>query len=106
MATAVMVGDEELIVSSPDISGGKPRVAGTGITVMRIAGWYKLGWSPEKIADQLELSFAQVYAALAYYHSNREAIDAELQHEADEYDRLAAEHRLKRQQEGEQKSQP
>ncbi len=105
MATAVMVGDEELMVSSPDIRGGKPRVAGTGITVMRIAGWYKLGWSPEKIADQLELSCAQVYAALTFYHANRETIDAELNHEAEEYDRLAAEHRLKLQQE-EQKSQP
>ncbi len=99
MAAAVMVGSEELIVSSPDFRGGNPCVAGTGITVIRIAGWYRLGWSPEKIADQIELSCAQVYAALAYYHANRETIDAELDHEAAEYDRLAAEHRLKREQE-------
>ncbi len=105
MGTAVIdIG--ELITSSPEIRGGKPRVAGTGITVMRIAGWYKLGWSPEKIADQLELSCAQVYAALAYYHTNREAIDDELRLEAEEYDRLAAEHRLNRQQQEDQKSQP
>ena len=99
MTTAVMVGSENLIVSSPDFRGGRPCVAGTGITVMRLAGWYRLGWSPEKIADQLNLSCAQVYAALAYYHTNREAIDADLNDEAAEYDRLAAEHRLKREQE-------
>lgn len=99
MATAVMTSLEELIVSSPDVRGGKLCVAGTGITVARLAGWYRLGWSPEEIADQIGLSCAQVYAALAYYHANRSVIDAELDHEAAEYDRLAGEHRLKQEQE-------
>ncbi|HMV49564.1 MAG TPA: DUF433 domain-containing protein [Blastocatellia bacterium] len=99
MTTAVMVGSEDLIVSSPDFREGKPCVAGTGITVMRLAGWYRLRCSPEKIANQLNLSYAQVYAALAYYHANREAIDADLDDEAAEYDRLAAQYRLKREQE-------
>ena len=104
MATAAMTGIEELIVSSPDFRGGRPCVAGTGITVMRIAGWYRLGFIPEEIARKLDLPLAQIYAALAYYHANREAIDADLDHEAAEYDRLAAEHRQKRQQQEE--SQP
>ena len=34
-----------LIVRSPDIRGGRPRIAGTGVTVRRIASWYKLGLS-------------------------------------------------------------
>ena len=90
MATVTDIGT--FIVQTPDIRGGRPHVAGTGITVMRIAGWYKLGYTPEKIAEQIRLSLAQVYAALAYYHANREAIDADLEVEAAEYDRLMHEH--------------
>lgn len=32
---------------------------------------------PEVLSDRLHLSLAQVYAALAYYHANRAAFDAE-----------------------------
>ena len=39
-----------LITQSPDVCSGRPRVAGTGVTVMRIAGWHKLGCEPEEIA--------------------------------------------------------
>ena len=81
-----------LIASSPDVRGGRPFVAGTGITVMRIAGWYRLGCTPEEIARKTGLSLAQIHAALAYYHANRESIDADLDDEAAEYDRLASEH--------------
>jgi uncharacterized protein (DUF433 family) len=41
-----------LIVRSPDIRGGEPRIADTGVTVKRIVGWYKLGLSAEEIADE------------------------------------------------------
>jgi uncharacterized protein (DUF433 family) len=52
-------------------------VAGTSVSVQRIASWYKLGLSPEEIAETFGyLSLAQVHAALAYYHSNREEIEA------------------------------
>ncbi len=58
-------------------------MAGTGVTVQRIVGWYKLGLSPEEITTEIgHLSLAQVHAALAYYHANREEIEAAL--EADE----------------------
>ena len=54
-------------------------VAGTSVSVQRIAGWYKLGLSPEEIAQNFDhLSLGQVHAALAYYHSNREEIEAYL----------------------------
>ena len=57
-------------------------VAGTSVSVQRIAGWYKLGLSPEEIAEDFgHLSLAQVYAALAYYHSNREEIEGYLRDE-------------------------
>ena len=57
-------------------------VAGTSVSVQRIAGWYKLGLSPEEIAENFgHVSLAQVHAALAYYHSNREWIEAYLRDE-------------------------
>ena len=66
-----------LIVRSPDVRGDRPRIADTGVTVQRIVGWYKLGLSPEEIAEKFgHLSLAQVYAALTYYHANQEEIEA------------------------------
>lgn len=77
MSTAVDIGT--LIVRSPEIRGGRPRITGTGVTVRRIVSWYKLGLSPEEIADQIgHLTLAQVYAALTYYHANRAEIEADL----------------------------
>ena len=53
-----------------------------------------MGFSPEEIADQYgHLSLAQVYAALAHYHANRDQMEAGLAEESAEYDRLEALHR-------------
>jgi len=72
----------DYITRSPEIRGGRPRIAGTGVTVRRIAVWYKSGLSPEEIAEQIgHLTLAQVYAALAYYHLNQEEIEADLAEE-------------------------
>lgn len=82
-----------LIVRSPDIRGGRPRIAGTGVSIHRIASWHKLALSPEEIAARIgHLTLAQVYAALAYYYANRDEIDADLARDDEEADRLAAEH--------------
>ncbi|MEE8585406.1 MAG: DUF433 domain-containing protein [Acidobacteriota bacterium] len=65
-----------LIENAPEIRGGKPCLAGTGVTVQRVVAWYQSGDSPEEIADRFgHLSLAQVHAALAYYHANRDEID-------------------------------
>jgi uncharacterized protein (DUF433 family) len=89
MATVTDIGT--LITSTEGICGGRPRIAGTGVSVRRVAGWHKLGRSPEEIADQYgHLNLAQVHAALAYYYANRDVIDAELAQEEAEYDQLAS----------------
>jgi len=68
-----------LIVCTPEIRADRPRIAGTGVPVRRIVGWYKLGWSPEEIADRIgHLSLAQVHAALTYYHANQEEIETDI----------------------------
>lgn len=79
----------KLITRSPKIRGGRPRIAGTGVSVRRIVGWYQLGLEPEEIARRVgHLTIAHVYAALAYYHSNREEIDADIRQEEAEADQL------------------
>ncbi len=91
MATATDIGT--LIVRTPEIRGGRPRIAGTGVTVRRIVGWYKLGLSPEDITGEIpHLSLAQVYAALAYYHANREEIEQDIAEEEATADELEQVH--------------
>ena len=94
MNTTLEIGS--LITNDPRIHRGRPIIAGTGVTVARIVGWYQLGLSPEQIADELRhLSLAQVYAALAYYHANREAMDADIAATDAEAEQLEAAHRAK-----------
>jgi uncharacterized protein (DUF433 family) len=91
MATITDIGT--LIVQTPEIRGGRPRIAGTGITVMRIAAWYTLGLSPEEIARKYKhLSLAQIHAALAYYHANKAVIDEDMMAEEAEIEQLEREH--------------
>jgi len=86
--TAVDIGT--LIVRTPGVRGNRPRIAGTGVTVQRIVGWYKLGLRPEEIVDEYgHLTLAQVHAALAYYHANRDEIEAAIAEEEAEADRIA-----------------
>jgi uncharacterized protein (DUF433 family) len=95
MATSTDIGS--LIVRSDDIRGGRPRMAGTGVTVRRIVGWYKQGLTPEEITTEVpHLSLAQVYAALTYYHANREEIEADIAAEDAEAKQLEAQHALHR----------
>jgi uncharacterized protein (DUF433 family) len=68
-----------LVVSTPEIRHGRPCIAGTGITVHRIAIWYRQGHTPEEIARRYgHLTEAQVYGAIAYYHANREEVEAQI----------------------------
>ena len=77
MATTVDIGS--LIERSPEIRKGRPCIAGTGVTVRRIAGWHNLGLTPEEIAAKIEhLTLAQIHAALAHYYANREEIDTDI----------------------------
>ncbi len=91
MTTVTDIGT--LIVQSPEIRGGRPRIVGTGVTVRRIVGWYKLGLSPEEIvAEAGHVSLAQVHAALTYYYANQETIEADLAAEEAEIERLERGH--------------
>jgi uncharacterized protein (DUF433 family) len=87
MATTIDIGT--LITTTPGLHGGCPHIIGKGITVRRIVTWYKRGLNAEEICDQIGIvTLAEVYAALAYYHANTEAIEADLAYEKAEADRL------------------
>jgi uncharacterized protein (DUF433 family) len=91
MAAVIEIGS--LITRTPGIRGGRPRIAGTGVSVRRIVVLYQQGLTPEEIvADIPHLTLAQVYAALAYYHANREEVDSDIAAEEAEANRLEQEH--------------
>ncbi len=67
---------DQHIVQTPGVRGGKPRIEGHRITVQNVAIWHeRLGWSADEIANEYSLNMADIYAALAYHFSHREAID-------------------------------
>jgi uncharacterized protein (DUF433 family) len=91
MATVIEIG---LISQRPDVRDGRPCIAGTGVSVRRIAQWHKMGLIPEEIARKIgHLSLAQVHAALAYSHANQVEIDTDLETEALEAVALERQHR-------------
>lgn len=68
---------DQHIENTPEVCGGKPRLAGRRITVQHIAVEHeRLGLSVDEIASEHDLELAEVYAALAYYHDHRVEIDA------------------------------
>lgn len=68
------------IEMTPDILGGKPRIAGRRIAVEHIVVWHEwMGKSADEIASEYDLTLADIYAALAYYYDHREAIDQSIQ---------------------------
>ena len=84
-----------LIVSSPDICNGKPRLYGTRMTVQSIAIDYKQGMSPENIAQEYpHLSLGQIYTILAYYHLHQQEIDSDIQSYFDECQQWENEHSI------------
>jgi uncharacterized protein (DUF433 family) len=91
MFTTIDIGT--MIVKTPETCGGRPRINGTRVSVQRIIGWYKMGFNAEEIASRIgHLDLGQIYAALAYYHVNKEEIETYLNQEKEEYERLSNEY--------------
>jgi len=69
--------------------GGKPRIVGHRIRVQDIVLWTEEGRSADEIvADFPQLSLADVYAALAYYHDHREQIDQDIREDEEFFQRM------------------
>ncbi|HEX9870362.1 MAG TPA: DUF433 domain-containing protein [Candidatus Tectomicrobia bacterium] len=67
--------------STPGVCGGRPRITGTRTRVQDIVNWHeRLGYSPDEIVWRYpQLTLADVYAALAYYHDHRDEIERHIQ---------------------------
>ena len=71
------LGEEKQLLQE---SGPATRIAGTRLKVAHIAEEHtRIGMTPEQIVEaHPHLTLPQVNAALAYYYSNREAVEAEM----------------------------
>lgn len=70
--------DRHIEVTST-VRGGRPRIAGTRITVADIALMHlRLNHTLPEIAGRFDLSPADVYAAMAWYYDHRTEIDADI----------------------------
>ena len=82
----------EHIEITPDVCGGKPRIAGHRIKVQDIAIWHeKMGMSPDEIVSNYStINLSDVYAALAYYHDNLEEIRQHIKEDEEYFKELQA----------------
>jgi uncharacterized protein (DUF433 family) len=75
------------IVRTDDVLGGDPRLEGRRISVLQIADLVlEADRSPEYVADQLDISLADVHTALTYYYDHPDEIETI----RDRHDRLEA----------------
>lgn len=82
MEAIVVPSLDRHIESSPGTRGGKPRIAGTRITVSDVVLMYlRLGQSLEEIAGHYDLSLGAVHAAMAFYYDHREEVDRRMAEE-------------------------
>ena len=89
------VNIDRLIVSTPDVCGGRPRIDGSRITVQYIINEIKSGVTPEEILENKpHLTLAGIYTALAYYYDNKQSLDSEFASYEQECDRLTAEYTM------------
>jgi uncharacterized protein (DUF433 family) len=73
------ITEKSHIESTPGTCGGAPRIAGTRIRVSQLVLLVESGSSPDQIiASFPQLTLADVYAALTYYHDHRALVDAEI----------------------------
>lgn len=65
---------------TPGTCGGKPRIAGHRIRVQDVVVWCeRAGMSADEVVSRYpQMSLADVYAALAYYHDHRAEIDGQM----------------------------
>jgi len=77
------------IVSTEGVLGGNARLEGRRISVIGIAERVlDHGQTPEYVADQLDVSLAEIHAALAYYYRNLDEMDGDRERRCDLDDEL------------------
>lgn len=81
-----------LITRNPAVKGGRPCLAGTGMTVHALAAHVHQGLSVEDIcAEYPDLDRSLILAGLAHYFANKDAIDGDLDADFETGEALARE---------------
>lgn len=76
--------DHPWIVKTPGTVGGRPRIKGTRIAVKLVAGFFKMGETPDDILIMYpHLTLASIYDAVAYYLDHRDEIEPEFEEDAE-----------------------
>jgi uncharacterized protein (DUF433 family) len=89
MATGI---EKRHIEITPGVCGGRPRIAGHRVRVQDVVVWTEQGQSADEIVANIpSITLSDVYASLAYYHDNREAVDQAIREDDELVDRLRAE---------------
>jgi len=75
-----VIQTQEYIVKTPNVVGGSARLKDRRIPVWMITrDYYEFDVKPEEFLEMWEgVTLADIFAALAYYHDNKEEIDAEI----------------------------
>ena len=82
-----------LIATNPEVRGGRPCIAGTGLRVTDVVmATIFHNRTPGEIASDYEITLAQVHAALAYYYQHKTDIDEDIRQQI----ALAREYKEKR----------
>jgi uncharacterized protein (DUF433 family) len=69
--------DFQIPVQHISIDDGKAYIGEHRVKVKMVARLYLNGATIEQVMEQYDLSAAEVFAALAYYHDNRDTFEAE-----------------------------
>lgn len=72
-----------MIVKTPGMVGGRPRIDGRRIKVQDIVVWRAQGYNTAQIIEDFGLTEAQIAAADAYYAANRGEIESDINSDAD-----------------------
>ena len=79
MPTTLALSEKQHIVMTPGVCGGRPCILGTRVRVQDIVLRAESGATTDEILAALpHVSLADIHAALAYYHDNRDAIDGQI----------------------------
>ncbi len=80
----ITVESIDLITIDPEVRGGRPCIAGTGLRVIDVvmAALFH-GRTPGELASDYGLSLAEVHAALAYYYQHKADLDQDIRDQVD-----------------------
>lgn len=63
------------VVTDPKILAGEPRLEGHRISVLQVADLVLGDHRPEYVADQLDITLAEVHEAMAYYYAHSDEME-------------------------------